>query len=72
MVKTRTDTHEESCSNRSSNGNELDLAICEMALQLVGIVRHETFVDVVAIAHRGALGDLFVVVATEDAHSSVR
>lgn len=64
MVETASNADEKRCSDGTSNGNELNLPICKMALKLVNVVRHEAFANVIA----SACCRLLFVVAVEDTH----
>ena len=66
MVETGTDTDEEGRSNRTTNGNKLDLTIIEVTMKTVGVVGYDTFLDIVRIAI-GVIAALLSV-STEDTH----
>lgn len=51
VIETGSNTDEKGCSDRTSNGDQLNLTISQMALKIVGIVGHQAFLDVM-----GAVG----------------
>ncbi len=76
IVESRSDAHEERRSNRSPNGDKLDLAIGEVPLQLVCVVGDGAFLEVIiaraSVDHEirpgRDVGGLFIVVAAEESH----
>lgn len=51
-IETSTNTDEKSSSNGTTNGNELDLAVTEVTLEVIGIVGHQTFLDILGSVAR--------------------
>lgn len=47
IVETSADTHEESSSNGTSNGNELNLAVTKVTLKVISVVSHHAFLHIV-------------------------
>jgi hypothetical protein len=40
LVQSTTNGHKQSCSNGATDGNELDLTVTKMTLQVVGVIGH--------------------------------
>ena len=68
MVETGPNAHEQGCTNGSSDGDELDLAIVKVTLKLVGVAGQHPLRDLSRVSPRGAIATILLFVFAEDTH----